>query len=153
MARPTIATKHEEATRFRYPRPKEQRDAGSWGLVAMVARVMTARLRLLVGLLALVTFIGLTVHVVASASDEAAPTKHEVVTGASMTNVVPALARAVRPLRSVSPSAGRSIGMVLALAAGLVAVGARSRRARRIADTGDSWRSLLLGAPPVLSSF
>jgi hypothetical protein len=41
---------------------------------------------------------------------------------------------------------------LVALAAGLLAVGVRVRRAGRITDVGGDWRSLLLGAPPVTTS-
>jgi hypothetical protein len=119
----------------------------------MVARVMAARLRLLVGLLALVTLVGLAVPPAVASDDHAGRSAHEVVTPGSTTVVVSALVRGLRPERSGPPLTGRSIGMALALAAGLVAVGARPGRARRIADTGAGWRSLLLGAPPVLPSF
>jgi hypothetical protein len=119
----------------------------------MVARVMAARLRLLVGLHALVTHLGHTEPPPGGCGDHGARSTHEVVTPGLPTVVVSGLARGLRPVRSGPPLTGRSIGMALALAAGLVAVGARPGRSRRIADTGAGWRSLLLGAPPVLPSF
>lgn len=113
---------------------------------------MRARSRLLAGLLAPVVVVGLTVWIGPAAADRAARAAradHAVASATPSIARTPSV-RAPRPGRTDGPPAGRSTGMVLAFAAGLLAVGAMARRARRIADSGDRWRALLLGAPPAV---
>ena len=113
---------------------------------------MTVRLRWLVGLAVALAFVAVAGHVDTSAGSNPV-VEHEAPRAAVLPRpplVVVSTARL--PLRSAVPPAPIA-GLLVALTAGLLAVGVRARHARRITDVGGDWRSLLLGAPPVSTSF
>ena len=116
----------------------------------MVAGNMTIRLRLVLGALAATALLALTIAAVVSSPGEgvvASPETAAVATPAAVTAEASVTVRSSlqRPLRSPAPRLD-----VIHLATGglclLAAALTQRRRFRR--DVGDSWRALLLGAPP-----
>lgn len=116
------------------------------GLLGMVARDMSVRFRLLLAFAAVAATISVLALIDASVEGGAAPEDHVAFVGTSAQSAVALAARPNRP--AVLRADGQLPRLLGALAAGLLAVGVRLRNARRIADVGDAWRSLLYGAPP-----
>jgi hypothetical protein len=108
---------------------------------------MRFRARLVIGAVVALAFVAVAGHVDLDATSASTPSKHEVVSAPTAPTSLSSV-RAPRPLgRGGLPDAALP-ATLFALAAGLLAVGVRARRARRITDAGGDWRSLLLGAPP-----
>jgi hypothetical protein len=117
----------------------------------MVGRDMVTRLRPVVGVLAAVALLALGGLDSATTDDvPAIGDRHESV----------AVAKASRAPAAVAARAARAPVVPLVALAGLLALVATSatgshtligRQRRRPGDDGDDWRSLLLGAPPVLA--
>ena len=115
----------------------------------MVA-AMRFRMRLAIGAVLALAFVGVAGHAASGGDARGTHSKHEVVAAPAPSLSPSVVARAARVPRDLPEPILPTMGF--ALAAGLLAVGVRTRRARRITDVGGDWRSLLLGAPPASTS-